>query len=261
MIVNDGSSDNSEEVALAYCNNDNRIKYFVKENGGSASSRNIGLKNAVGDYIQFLDADDFLYPEKFALSIEMFELDKNISVVVTDFKMFSSDINEPQKAFCTLKQDYLNAETVLFGWDNYFSIPIHCGLFRAELFKGFSFNEELRAKEDWLMWISIFLKVDKGYYLEKPLALYRDHANSKTKNSQIMNENINKVYRYLLNVLPKEFNIKFSDFIIDRLSVQNIALENELKLEKENNKRILDSESFKIGNRLVNIYHKILFKK
>ena len=61
IIVNDGSTDNSGEIAKEYLKKyPEKIKYFEKENGGLSDARNFGIKYADGDYIAFLDADDYL---------------------------------------------------------------------------------------------------------------------------------------------------------------------------------------------------------
>lgn len=59
LLINDASKDNSLQICIEYANRDNRIKVFNREiNGGEASSRNVGLDNATGDYIVFIDSDD-----------------------------------------------------------------------------------------------------------------------------------------------------------------------------------------------------------
>ena len=58
IIINDGSPDNTEEIALEWCYKDVRFKYFKKENGGLSSARNFGILHARGDLILPLDADD-----------------------------------------------------------------------------------------------------------------------------------------------------------------------------------------------------------
>ena len=60
VIVDDGSTDNSVEILEEFAKSDSRIKIFTKENGGSASSRNMALRNATGKYIAFFDPDDFI---------------------------------------------------------------------------------------------------------------------------------------------------------------------------------------------------------
>lgn len=60
LIVDDGSMDNSINICSKYAKNDDRIKILTKENGGLSSARNYGLDNSTGDYILFIDSDDFI---------------------------------------------------------------------------------------------------------------------------------------------------------------------------------------------------------
>lgn len=65
ICVNDGSMDDSLAILEEYAAKDNRIRIFSKENEGkgAASARNLGLKKATGEYIQFIDSDDFFAPD------------------------------------------------------------------------------------------------------------------------------------------------------------------------------------------------------
>lgn len=65
ILVNDGSTDNSNEICEKYAKLDKRIKYFKKENGGVVSARKFGLKKAIGDFIIFIDGDDWIDDEYF----------------------------------------------------------------------------------------------------------------------------------------------------------------------------------------------------
>ena len=58
LLINDGSSDASEKICKEYCEKYNNIKYFYQKNQGVASARNLGLFNAKGEYIYFIDSDD-----------------------------------------------------------------------------------------------------------------------------------------------------------------------------------------------------------
>ena len=63
VIINDGSTDNSDEIIRRYANSDKRIKYVFQKNCGAAVARNRGVKEAKGEFICFLDADDWLAPQ------------------------------------------------------------------------------------------------------------------------------------------------------------------------------------------------------
>lgn len=72
ICVDDGSTDDSKKVIDRIAQNDNRIRYLYQDNSGAAIARNRGLRNASGDYVAFIDADDF-YPNNYALE-RLFEV-------------------------------------------------------------------------------------------------------------------------------------------------------------------------------------------
>lgn len=65
ILVDDGSSDNSGVICDKYKNQNDKVKVIHKENGGASTARNIGLKNAIGEYIIFIDSDDYLLDNSF----------------------------------------------------------------------------------------------------------------------------------------------------------------------------------------------------
>ena len=97
IIVNDGSPDDTENIAIKWINNDCRFQYIVKENGGLSSARNKGLEIAKGDFIQFLDSDDLLSSDKFQKSINTIEK-VGADVVITNFVRFKKNLNKIKKA-------------------------------------------------------------------------------------------------------------------------------------------------------------------
>lgn len=73
IIVDDGSPDNSEQIYTYYANNDKRIKVIKQKNAGISVARNTGIKHATGDYIHFIDSDDYIdldYYEKMISAIQ-----------------------------------------------------------------------------------------------------------------------------------------------------------------------------------------------
>lgn len=63
LLINDGSTDSSGAICDAYAEKDNRIRVFHKENGGVSSARNLGLENALGEWLYFIDSDDVVLPD------------------------------------------------------------------------------------------------------------------------------------------------------------------------------------------------------
>lgn len=81
IIINDGSPDNTEEVALRWIEKDTRFIYLKKENGGVASARNAGIHKAKGEFVQFLDGDDLLEKLKFEYQIKFLKENPNVPIV------------------------------------------------------------------------------------------------------------------------------------------------------------------------------------
>ncbi len=93
LIVNDGSKDRSIEIAKKFETEDNRFSILHKENGGLSSARNFGMLNAKGEYISFLDADDFWTKEKLLNQLDAFLNDKSIGLVYSNVTMLSEKDN------------------------------------------------------------------------------------------------------------------------------------------------------------------------
>jgi glycosyltransferase involved in cell wall biosynthesis len=91
IVINDGSTDNTEDVVKAYAEKDNRIKYYKYANAGLGTSRNRGIKHATGAYIQFLDADDVLENRKFEVQLQIFKNNPTAGVVYSSVRYFKND--------------------------------------------------------------------------------------------------------------------------------------------------------------------------
>ena len=97
FLINDGSTDESDRIARQLCELDDRLTYFFQENKGVSASRNKGLELANGDYIQFLDADDFIHPKKFSTQIEFIKTQIPQAIVFGSSRFFFE--SAPEKIF------------------------------------------------------------------------------------------------------------------------------------------------------------------
>lgn len=73
LLVNDGSTDSSEQICKRFAEQDKRVRYFYKENGGVCSARNYGLKQATGDYLCLVDNDDVISPHLLSDNVKLLE--------------------------------------------------------------------------------------------------------------------------------------------------------------------------------------------
>ena len=233
IIINDGSTDNTEDVAKSWCEKDARYIYFNKENGGLSSARNLGLANSKGDFILFLDSDDFIAPEKLLLSVKSFMEDTSLDLVITDFNSVLGAKLVQLEPFVKLADFTFNLENILHKWDLGFSIPIHCALFKKDSVGDIRFNEKLKAKEDWLFWIQFFKSAAKSVYIDQPLVTYRMHEDSMTKNVLLMKKN----QELVINLIKNELNsTEFELFILNRLKTyQSKYIEYSVKYSEQKN--------------------------
>lgn len=216
LIVNDGSTDNTSEIAGKWQQRDNRFRLIQKENGGRSSARNFGLDNAQGEFIQLLDADDLLLPTKFGKSIGAFE-NPNCDVVLTNFLRFRKTPEKTRRAFCDLQKQTYSFESILLGWDVHFSIPIHCGIFRQQTIKGIRFNTLLNAYEDWFFWLEVYKKAKETTFIDENLAYYRMNPAGTTINFEHMQGNLKKAYLLIYDTLDDKHKSLFFERMVSEL--------------------------------------------
>ena len=214
IIVDDGSPDDTAIVAATLAENDSRIRLFRKINGGLSSARNVGLKLARGDYIQFLDADDFLYPEKFKVHIDNLIFGTGDEITYTDYYHGAADdLRNAVNGFRidnTLKMTFALAD-FSSRWEHDFSIPIHAALFPSKIIKthNISFDEELNNHEDWDFWMKIVSVSSKVIYIPKVLAIYRCSDLSMSRDRSAMWLGFRKAIKKQMNMNSENLDIKF----------------------------------------------------
>ena len=152
IVIDDGSKDNTAEVVNNIALHEPRVRLIQQPNGGSASARDLGLKHAQGDFIQFLDADDTIDPEKLQRQVvRMLETDAAIC-----YTAFCSE--NAQGARTNMRFVRLNLRKILVHWGLGASVPIHSFLYRTEFLRmhGLHFQNECRVREDWCWHIRCF---------------------------------------------------------------------------------------------------------
>lgn len=235
VIVNDGSTDDTEVIAQQWAARDNRFKYYYKNNSGVSSTRNFGISKASGQYLQFLDSDDVLDKLKIQLSIDKLKEDKSneTGIVISNFKMLSSDSKEILPPFCKLEAELFTLGNFLFKWNVAFSVQMQCGFFDAKLFKNIRFPENLSAQEDWVVWIQL-LKSTNCIFVDLPLAYYRVHPSSRMETIGI-GDNYLKVLDNFRGILTYDEYHRLSMHMLSRYSESNKLFRNNLNTVKKSN--------------------------
>ena len=163
IIVNDGSTDNTREVSLNFSHHDSRIFYIEQHNQGLSAARNTGLKRASGDYIQFLDSDDVILKDKLSTQLAGMKNQDGLSVSICRYYFGTHDdiYKRANKDFDTHTNFNLDRplQELISRWEGTLSIPVHCFLFDAKIFRNHNikFNTMLKNHEDWCCWLDIFM--------------------------------------------------------------------------------------------------------
>lgn len=202
IVVDDGSTDSSVRQLKKMQEKDTRLKVFQQENKGPGPARNRGLKEAKGEYIAFLDADDYWsldFIEKLANALAM---ETQTSYVLAYCGWQNKGLSE-NRCQPFIPPDYSTTDlTQLFlggcRW------PIHATLFtKKSVDKIGGFNERWTSCMDYDLWLrmSPFVKV---VLVHKVLAFYRHHSGEQiTKNKAIMAENHLKIQNEFISRKPK----------------------------------------------------------
>ncbi|NDV78807.1 glycosyltransferase [Dysgonomonas sp. 511] len=163
IIVNDGSTDNTEAIANEWAHKDNRFRYYRKENSGVSDTRNFAISKAEGKYILPLDGDDKVGSRYVAEAIDIFEKEPDTKLVYSDLILFGAKNKKLRKPGYIYKN--------LFE-ENFISVS---GIFKKEDFEkttGYNTNM-VEGLEDWDFWLSFLHKDDKVVKLEGFHVFYR----------------------------------------------------------------------------------------
>jgi len=180
IIVDDGSTDNTPQVATSFLG-DPRIHYTCQKNAGLSAARNTGLKQATGRFVTFLDSDDHFLPEKFAALLAEFNARPELGLV--SGRAIFIDAAGRRLPHTVAGQWPSTPAGLLLG------NPVHVGsvLLRREwLDRVDPFDENLRACEDWDMWLRLALVGCQFGHVDQSVSLYRIHGDQMTRESDRM---------------------------------------------------------------------------
>lgn len=182
LLVDDGSTDNSLEICKSYAEKDGRIKVFHKENGGQGSARNLGLDNATGDYVGFIDSDDLITQDMYEFLVELIEntgsdvaiCEKTTFIEKSEINVDNSKSDEVliMTAFEAIEHRMTDGKYVNDGPCN--------KLYRKSVFKELRFIED-RILEDTATTYKILDLSKKVAYTNKTGYLIRINPNSVSR--------------------------------------------------------------------------------
>jgi glycosyltransferase involved in cell wall biosynthesis len=239
ILVDDGSPDNCGSICDDYAKKDDRIKVIHQKNKGISCARNSGLNQAIGDYIGFVDSDDWIHEKMYETLITQALLNKSdlTSCVIKN----SSDITKPAESE-NLRPIILDKKELLY---NYFSFGFYIprNLYSKKLITDFKFDENIKFVEDMFFSINIIEKVDNGVFIEFPFYIYNDNNDMSltrvryNKNTFLSLDANIYIQRKVNKIFPND--IELHNFIKERIMgnclyhLQNLYLNKNANLDQD----------------------------
>lgn len=207
ILVDDGSPDNCGKICDEYAAKDSRVRVIHKKNGGLSDARNAGIDVAQGDYLAFVDSDDWLEPDTYEAMLAAMER-HNAKLVCAGRFDNEEKTGECRVGLCPEREEFLEAVPLvrkIFHWDNMDSASWD-KLYARELFREIRYPVG-KAMEDLPTTYRLVLLAGGGVLLPKPVYHYRCRAGSITmaalseKNFHL-SQNAALAYKDICNRVP-----------------------------------------------------------
>lgn len=277
ILIDDGSTDQSSNICDKYAKTDSRIEVYHTKNQGVSAARNYGLSKVYGEYISFIDADDFLEITMYDTIIKNFDnkteiIICNFSIIKENLKNNSNDIPNItlQKNAC-IKELLLNRYLIGALWNK---------VFRYNIIKDIRFNEKFAIGEDLLFQYNLIKNIESAKFISERLYNYRVSQNNATNKSsyekwlqfidvtKIILEDIKNNYIELLEYGIIKY-INSNIFILNKITINSYKDMDNVRVIldniKENKKIYIKSKSVSIKNKIklyaYIIKYKIILKK
>ena len=245
ICVNDGSPDNCLSIARYYAKQDSRIIVIDQINQGVSAARNIGLSKAVGDYIMFVDSDDWLDLECCRTVLEL-ALRKDYDVVLWPYRKIFSNRVENQFVYngdidFDCKSSIKNGifKDLIGPSENDLKRPyvldskvtVHCKLYKSSLIKKHNIRfidmKTIGTSEDLLFNILVFNNVDSAYFLNVALYNYlKINENSiTTVYKPSLQQQWDNLHKYILKMVDlNKFGAQYKKAYFNRIACSIIGL-------------------------------------
>ena len=181
ILIDDGSPDNCGRICDEYAARDPRVLVIHQENRGVSAARNAGLRAASGDFIGFVDPDDWIMPEMLAALLEAAR-EKDAQIAVCGFT-FCDEKGDPLYTQAVPEGSYDREALLLsiYGMPNRLHGSMCNKLFSRGLLDGLWFDESVTIGEDWLMLYECYCRTDRAVTVPECFYYVRGRSGSATR--------------------------------------------------------------------------------
>ena len=240
ILVNDGSIDHSETICKEFVEVDTRFRYFLKVNGGASSARNFGLDHVTGDFITFIDADDWVDENHLEVLINNIK-ENNSDMAVSSIKKFDNVSSFEFRVYSNQEKYLLNYNKLnreeflvilpkLIHASNSYKIAVS-KLFKKELVSDVRFDESIIYGEDLEFFFKLYVNINSISYVDEVTYIYRLHdESSSSKFGQLHMEQELAIYKKMYEKIEELDlpTIHYYTTISDLLEFRRDYLENRV---------------------------------
>lgn len=190
IIINDGSTDQTQTVAEDFIKKDARFLLINQKNTGVSSARNMGINISKGKYLIFVDSDDYVTPD-YVETLLIFIKQGNNELACADYYKVENDIVYNQSKNTKKVDIFSRADAInLLHNGHYFQGYLWNKIFLKRIItqNRISFDPEIKIWEDMLFCLKYLTYIQKIVYINKPIYFYVNHAESTMNNKNIWNE-------------------------------------------------------------------------
>ncbi|MBQ2645317.1 glycosyltransferase [bacterium] len=225
IIVDDGSKDNSINIIQEYCKQDSRIKLYTHENNvnkGLAETLKLGISKCKGEYISFLESDDFWNENALQNRISAIQKYPDSSILINDLNLFGSeqDVNN----FENSHKNYFKQQKKFFVQDNFdikefinnnWFPTFSCMTVKKEYIEKVDFDSPSKPNLDWYIWVQILLQNSSIVYIPSEDTNWRIHSGSyiSARNKQDYSLFFDKLHKLLFSNINSKRMYNFSEFL------------------------------------------------
>jgi glycosyltransferase involved in cell wall biosynthesis/SAM-dependent methyltransferase len=196
IVIDDGSTDNTKSISQSFAG----VIYHYQHNAGLSAARNKGIKISRGEYIMFLDADDWLYPTAVQTNVDLLIQNPSWAFVSGDHDKVDQwgNVITDDHVCCVSGNNFVH-----FLKGNY--VGMHATvMYRRSVLDEFQFETSLKACEDYDLYLSITRKYPVGCHTQK-LAAYYIHDQNMSGNVPLMLKNVlNVLHRHKKSLISSE---------------------------------------------------------
>lgn len=245
LLIDDDSEDFSSEICMKWKNVDNRIRYFHISHQGVSVARNIGISYSKGDYIYFIDSDDYI--DENVIENLYNNIKEKTLVGVNHYKLLSLE-----NKMLPVKPKYRSLEVIQEILKNNLKGVVWCFLFDKSIIyeNNLLFDKKTRFMEDTLFLIQYLKSVDYVEFIPGSYYNYDMTSPSLTRSKNKIKEDILN-FNYALDKIEEQIGINYHDLIVSK---KIYLIDRELKNNHEK-KSYMDTKDIEIQKILCSLYN------